>query len=235
MGRPVMSSSRARPSRIRAAAADRSSPRNSPSPAVMKPCPNAIGRAGMARLVTVEKPWRKIRTRLRPSPQPRREGRAGHDRRVAPMVRHHQQRDPVADVTPQQIAEPVHLALKARRDVVDRRQQKGGLGRRHGRAHVGRAALFASPLTKLHLRFRVNSRLFTRPCESSTSALSIRPPAAACAPMSTRSCEPRRVSGTKMWCIAPGERDEVVQRARRLPRDHSLAATAGRPPLWLLR
>ncbi len=44
------------------------------------------------------------------------------------------------------------------------------------------------------------------------SALSTRPPAAACAPMSTLSSEPECASVTRSIVIAPGERDEVVQR-----------------------
>ena len=75
-------------------------------------------------------------TGLRPSAQTRREGRAGHDRRVAPMVRHHQQRDPVAHMKAQQVGQPVHLVFKARRDVVDGREQKAVSGGGHSVAHV---------------------------------------------------------------------------------------------------
>jgi len=117
--------------------------------------PQTIAGAGVSDLVAVEESMEEdFESNFRPPPQARGEGRAGSDRRIAPMVRHHQHRDAIADVTAQQIGEPVRFALEAWRDVVDRRQQKAVSGGGHSAPIWATAALFASPLTNLHLRFR---------------------------------------------------------------------------------
>ena len=50
--------------------------------------------------------------------------RTGNERSFAPVIGNDQHGDPVADVAMEQIAQPVDLALEARRDVVDGRQKQ---------------------------------------------------------------------------------------------------------------
>ena len=61
---------------------------------------------------------------VRPSAEARREGRAGNDRRIAPMIGHDEQRQPRSDVSAEEVAQAIDFALESRRDVMDRRQEE---------------------------------------------------------------------------------------------------------------
>src|SRR5438128_1621863 len=61
--------------------------------------------------------------------EPRRKCRPGHDRRIPPMVRHDEHRDPLADGGMEHLAKAIDLAFEAGRDVVDRGEQQSGHSR----------------------------------------------------------------------------------------------------------
>jgi len=86
--------------------------------------PDLIRHACVACFVAVEMAVQKhLDALVGPAPKPTGEGRSGNDRRVAPMVRNDQHRQPLADVGGEQIEQPVDLGLEAGRDVVDRHKQ----------------------------------------------------------------------------------------------------------------
>ena len=70
---------------------------------------------------------------LRPAPQPRGESRARNDRSIAPMVRNDQHGEALANVRREQVHQSVDLAIEARRNVVNRREQQA---LRTGGGHV---------------------------------------------------------------------------------------------------
>jgi hypothetical protein len=76
-----------------------------------------------ALVAMVEPVQENLEALVGPRAQAASERRTGHDRRLAPVVRDGEQGDAIAYVGSQQIKQLLHLALEARRDVVNRGEQ----------------------------------------------------------------------------------------------------------------
>ena len=103
-----------------------------------QPGAKAVGWACVGRFVAVEIAMKEhLYAGIPPVPEARREGRPRNDRRIAPVIRHHEHRQSLAHVRPKQFEQAVDLAFETRRDIMDRDQEGWARAHRAGVAMVG--------------------------------------------------------------------------------------------------
>ena len=103
-----------------------------------QPGAKAVGRACVGRFVAMEVAMKEhLYAGIRPVPEAGREGRPRHDRRIAPVIRYHEHRQPLTHVRPKQFEQAVDLTFETRRNIMDRHQEGWARAHRAGVAMVG--------------------------------------------------------------------------------------------------